>query len=77
MLGNPLQNVDALRATRPVHLRHAPNRTETRALLQAARRIHRRLRWSIDKRPVIATHESPRTTKLYDHTSDEIEPIAI
>lgn len=27
--------MDALRAARPVHLRHAPTLTETRALLQA------------------------------------------
>jgi len=35
VLGTPLHDVDALRATRPVHLRHAPTLTETRALLQA------------------------------------------
>jgi integrase len=35
VLGNPLHDVDALRATRPVHLRHAPTISETRALLQA------------------------------------------
>ncbi|GEM_PF-796206 len=35
VLGTPLQNVDALRATRPAHLRHAPTMAETRALLQA------------------------------------------
>ncbi len=35
VLGNPLHDVDALRATRPVHLRHAPTISETRVLLQA------------------------------------------
>jgi hypothetical protein len=35
VLGKPLHDVDALRATRPVHLRHAPTLSETRALLQA------------------------------------------
>jgi hypothetical protein len=29
VLGNPLHDVDALRATRPVHLRHAPAISET------------------------------------------------
>ena len=37
VLGAPLHDVDALRATRPVHLRHAPTVAETRALLQAVR----------------------------------------
>lgn len=35
VLGTPLHDVDALRAKRPVHLRHAPTIDETRALLQA------------------------------------------
>ena len=35
VLGNPLHDVDALRATRPAHLRHAPTVGETRAVLQA------------------------------------------
>ncbi len=35
VLGTPLQNLDALRATRPAHLRHAPTVSETRSLLQA------------------------------------------
>ncbi len=35
VLSTPLQNLDALRATRPAHLRHAPTVAETRALLQA------------------------------------------
>ena len=35
VLGNPLHGVEALRATRPVHLRHAPTISETRVLLQA------------------------------------------
>ena len=35
VLGKPLHNVDALRATRPVRLRHAPTINTTRALLQA------------------------------------------
>jgi len=35
VLGQPLQEVDALRAKRPVHLRHAPAPAETRALLAA------------------------------------------
>jgi integron integrase len=39
VLGTPLQNVDALRATRPAHLRHAPTIAETRALLQAVRDV--------------------------------------
>ena len=39
VLGTPLQKVDALRATRPVHLRHAPTVSETRALLQAVRDV--------------------------------------
>ena len=36
VLGNPLHAVDALRATRPVLLRHVPTVSETRTLLQAA-----------------------------------------
>jgi hypothetical protein len=39
VLGTPLQNVDALRATRPALLRHAPTIAETRALLQAIRDV--------------------------------------
>jgi hypothetical protein len=35
VLGKSLHDVDALRATRPVHLRHAPTISETRALPQA------------------------------------------
>ena len=35
VLGTPLQNLDALRATRPAHLRHAPTVSGTRSLLQA------------------------------------------
>ncbi len=35
VLGTALHDVDAPRTTRPVHLRHAPTLTETRALLQA------------------------------------------
>ena len=35
VLGKPLQQVDGLRATRPAHLRHAPDLAETRALLLA------------------------------------------
>ena len=35
VLGTPLHNVDALRATRPAHLRHAPTVSKTRSLLQA------------------------------------------
>ncbi|HRZ54560.1 MAG TPA: hypothetical protein P5525_03765 [Candidatus Paceibacterota bacterium] len=35
VLGTPLHDVDALRATRPVHLRHAPTLPETRAFPQA------------------------------------------
>ena len=34
VLGRPLGDVNALRATRPAHLRHAPTVSETRALLQ-------------------------------------------
>jgi integron integrase len=37
VLGKPLQRVDALRAVRPAHLRHAPSLGETRALLLAVR----------------------------------------
>ena len=37
VLGQPLQGIDALRAKRPVHLRHAPTVEETRALLQTVR----------------------------------------
>jgi len=39
VLVTPTQNVDALRATRPTHLRHAPTIAETRALLQAIRDV--------------------------------------
>lgn len=39
VLGYPLQNVDALRATRPNHLRHAPTVPETRALLAAIKEV--------------------------------------
>lgn len=41
VLGTPLHNMDALRVTRPVHLRHASTVTETRALLQAVRDVGR------------------------------------
>jgi len=34
VLGKPLERVNALRATRPAHLRHAPSIQQTRALLQ-------------------------------------------
>jgi len=37
VLGQPLQGIDALRAKRPVHLRHAPTVGETQALLQTVR----------------------------------------
>ena len=37
VLGTPLQGVEALRVTRPAHLRHAPSVGETRTLLQAVR----------------------------------------
>lgn len=37
VLRQPLQNVDALRAKRPVRLRHAPTVPETQALLQTIR----------------------------------------
>jgi integron integrase len=36
-LGRPLANVDALRAQRPAHLRHAPTVDETRTLLASVR----------------------------------------
>jgi len=39
VLGLPLQAVDALRVTRPAHLRHAPTVAETRTLLQAVRDV--------------------------------------
>jgi hypothetical protein len=35
VLATPLQNVDALRATRPVHLRHAASVLGGRSVLQA------------------------------------------
>ncbi len=37
VLGQPLGNIDALRASRPVHERHAPSRNETQLLLQNIR----------------------------------------
>jgi len=37
VLGQPLGNIDALRANRPVHERHAPSRSETQRLLQNIR----------------------------------------
>jgi len=37
VLGAPLHDVDALRATRLAHLRHAPTISKTLALLQAFR----------------------------------------
>ena len=37
VLGQPLGNVDALRAKRPVHERHAPSLSDTRLLLQTIR----------------------------------------
>ncbi len=37
VLGQALGNVDALRAKRPVHERHAPSIPETRLLLQTIR----------------------------------------
>jgi integron integrase len=39
VLGYPLQNVDALRATRPTRVRHAPTVKETRALLAAVKDV--------------------------------------
>jgi integrase len=39
VLGKTLQQVDALRVTRPAHLRHAPTVAETRALLLAVRNL--------------------------------------
>jgi hypothetical protein len=33
VLGKPLQNLDAMRVSRPAHLRHAPTIPEVRALL--------------------------------------------
>ena len=39
VLALPLQAVDALRVTKPVHLRHAPTVAETRTLLQAVRDV--------------------------------------
>jgi hypothetical protein len=39
MLGNMLHDVDALRATQPIPLRHAPTISGTRALLQAVRHL--------------------------------------
>ena len=39
VLGTPLKAVDALRATRPEHVRHAPTVEETRALIEAVRDV--------------------------------------
>jgi len=39
VLGLPLKNVDALRASRPEHLRHAPTPAETRQLLATVRDV--------------------------------------
>jgi hypothetical protein len=39
VLGQPLQGVDALRATRPAHIRHAPSISDTRALLETIRNV--------------------------------------
>lgn len=39
VLGKPLQKVDALRASRPSHVRHAPSVKETRELLAAVRNV--------------------------------------
>jgi integrase len=39
VLGQSLGNVDALRAKRPVHERHAPSVSDTRQLLQAIRNV--------------------------------------
>src|SRR5215510_14253939 len=39
VLGQPLGNVDALRAKRPVHERHAPSVGDTRLLLQTIRNV--------------------------------------
>src|SRR6266487_6049182 len=39
VLGRPLQDVDALRATRPERVRRAPTVEETRALLAAVRNV--------------------------------------
>ena len=34
VIGRPIENVDALRATRPAHMRHAPSRDDVSALLR-------------------------------------------
>jgi len=39
VLGQPLGNVDALRAKRPVHERHAPSVSDTRLLLRTFRNV--------------------------------------
>lgn len=39
VLEQPLQEVDALRATRPAHMRHAPSLEETSALLKTVRNV--------------------------------------
>ncbi|MCL4181168.1 MAG: tyrosine-type recombinase/integrase [Verrucomicrobia bacterium] len=39
VLGQPLQGVDAFRAHRPAHIRHAPSIAETQALLSAIRNV--------------------------------------
>jgi integrase len=39
VLGQPLQAVEALRVTRPAHLRHAPTANETHTLLQTVRNV--------------------------------------
>jgi integron integrase len=39
VLGQTIGNIDALRAQRPIHLRHAPTLSETQALLQTIRNV--------------------------------------
>jgi integron integrase len=39
VLGQPLQGIDALRAKRPAHLRHAPTVADTQALLQTVQDV--------------------------------------
>jgi hypothetical protein len=39
VLGQPLQGVDALRATRPARMRHAPSISDTQALLETIRNV--------------------------------------
>ena len=66
VLGKPLQNVESRRAVRPLHLRHAPTVSQTRALLQAVPEvagyrallpIHREFRRLVGRRKKINVNQ--------------------